>query len=348
MDILINPLRGRDGAMAALDGVPMPVTDVSRARALLRRCPKFAATPLLEAPDLARNCGVGAISVKDERARMGLGSFKGLGAVYAIAEDAAADCARGETYVAASAGNHGMSVATGARAFGAHAVIYIANSVSERFAARLRDQGARVIRKGDTYEASMAAAVSAAQTNGWQLLSDSSWPGYFQRPLRVMQGYLVLMAEIQGQIAAPPSHVFVQAGVGGLAAAVSVMVRQYWGDEPRIVVVEPAAAPALKASIAAGRPVVVKGSQTAMARLDCKEPSLIALHGLARDADVFCAISEDEGREGADVAGLFDLATTASGAAGLAGLLAGAAHREALGLDGDSRVLLILSEEPHG
>ena len=345
MDIIINKLRGKPNAIYGLDDVPFPSIDAAPPQALIARCPKAAITPLIAAPDIAQACNVGTVLIKDERARMGLGSFKALGAAYVIADDASRDDVRGVTYVTASAGNHGLSLAAGAQAFGARAVVYIAQSVAEQFARRLQAQGAEVRREGDTYEQSMQAAALAAERNDWRLLSDSSWPGYMDRPYRLMQGYLVLMAEVAGQVSAPPSHIIVQAGVGGLAGAVAAYARHIWGDFPRIIVVEPDAAPALAASINAAKVVRAEGPVSNMGRLDCKEPSLIALKGLAHDADVFATISEDEGLLGAKQAELAGLVSTPSGAAGLAGLMASAALREPLGLDETSTVLLILSEE---
>ena len=104
---------------AALSDMPRPSVDADRPAALLSRCPKAAVTPLVLSPALAERAGVGAVIVKDERARMGLGSFKALGAAYVIARDAEDGVARGKTYVTASAGNHGLSVAAGAQVFGA-------------------------------------------------------------------------------------------------------------------------------------------------------------------------------------------------------------------------------------
>lgn len=345
MILLKNPFRGDPDALPSLAEAPWPSVDAALPTALIRRCPKAGVTPMLSLPDMAAETGVGAVLIKDERGRMGLGSFKALGAAFVIAHDAARGDVSDVTYVTASAGNHGMSVAAGAQAFGAQAVVYIADTVPQSFADRLRAQGAGVVREGATYEASMAAAAKAAQANGWQVLSDSSWPGYYQHPHRLMQGYLVLMGEIADQITTPPSHIFLQAGVGGLAGAVAAMARHIWGDAPRIVVVEPEVAPALAASIAAGKPVRADGPVSAMGRLDCKEPSLIALRGLARDADIFATISESEGFAGAELARDHGLETTPSGAAGLAGLLSSGLHRAALGLSETSRVLLILSEE---
>ena len=272
---------------------------------------------------------------------MGLGSFKALGAAYVIARDAEAGPVDDRTYVTASAGNHGMSVAAGAHVFGARAVVYIAETVPEAFAHRLRDLGAEVHRAGAIYEDSMASAAKAVDRNGWELLSDSSWEGYFDRPHTLMEGYLVLMEEAVRQMPAPPTHIFLQAGVGGLAAAAAAYARKAWDRAPRIIVVEPEVAPPIFASAEAGQPVVTAGPSSAMGRLDCKEASLIALKGLARDADDFLLITEADGTAGADAAAAAGMPTTPSGAAGLAGLLAA---RGALDLSEASRVLLILSE----
>ena len=342
---LINPYCGQ--------GLPdltlTPSQDAQAVARLLALCPNHTQTPLLDLPDLARRAGIGTLRVKDERGRMGLGSFKALGAAYAIAHQAVSvvqgdDWARalaGRIYVTASAGNHGLSVAAGARLFGARAVIYLAETVPEAFAIRLRAKGATIVRAGATYEESMQAAEEAAAAQHWTLLSDSSWPGYTDIPFRVMEGYLHLMTEVASQIDAPPTHVLVQAGVGGLAAAVAVQARALWGDDLVILVVEPAAAPALFDSIRQGALVTAEGPVSMMGRLDCKTPSLIALAGLARDACMFATISEAEAASGVEVLAEHGLATTGSGGAGLAALLAGVP-----GIGASSRVLAFLSEGP--
>ncbi|MEM7239699.1 MAG: pyridoxal-phosphate dependent enzyme [Pseudomonadota bacterium] len=306
-------------------------------------------TPLRSAPEIARLSGVSEVRIKDERGRMGLGSFKALGAAYVIAHDAAASGAGSlgnTTYVTASAGNHGLSVAAGSRIFGARSVVYIAETVPESFADRLRSEGAEAKREGATYEDSMAAAAKAADDNGWRLLSDSSWPGYYERPHRLMEGYLVLMSEVFDDMAEAPTHIFLQAGVGGLAGAAAALARVEWGDGPAITVVEPEAAPALIGSIKAGRSTITDGPVSAMGRLDCKEPSLIALKGLARDADHFVTLTEEEAQSGTRHLADHGLATTPSGGAGVAALLAASTHRSELNLGPESRVLTILSEGP--
>ncbi len=340
---LENPWRGRGMDNADL----FPLTDARDVARLLQRCPAHAPAPLRNVSDLAARLGVAQLWVKDERARMGLGSFKALGAACAIAREAAATNApdlrhalQGRVYVTASAGNHGLSVAAGARLFGARGVIYLCDTVPEAFVARLRAKGAEVVRAGADYQASMQAAAKAAQANGWTLLSDSSWPGYTELPLRVMEGYLQLAAEAVEQIEQPPTHILLQAGVGGLAAAVAAHARQVWGDGAQIIVVEPDAAPALIESIRAGKLVDTTGPVSCMGRLDCNTPSMIALNGLARDADVLVTISEADAQRAVDLLAEYGLPTTPSGAAGVAALLAG------LDLPREARVMAILSEGP--
>jgi len=337
-----NPWRGKGLPDDVLAGAPAPSVVAELPEGLLERCPAARETPL---HDIEHFGGAGRVYVKDERTRMHLGSFKALGAAYVIAHDAvetgAADpegALQGRTYVTASAGNHGMSVAAGARVFGANAVVYLSDTVPESFAERLRGKSARVVRAGEDYEASMSAAKQAAEDNGWILLSDSSWPGYFERPHRLMEGYLVLAAEAARQMGDEvPTHILLQAGVGGLAGACAAYFRKVWGEAPEIIVVEPEAAPALQASIEAGKPVATQGPVSAMGRLDCKEPSLIALKGLARDADTFVTLTEEEAAAVLPELARHDLASTESGAAGLAAL-------RLMRLGPEARVLCILSE----
>lgn len=344
MDILHNTAALSQTLLSALPEVPFPSTDAERTMALLSRCPAAGTTPLVMSEALAGIAQVAEVWVKDERGRMGLGSFKALGAAYVIARDAEAGTAKGQTYVTASAGNHGLSVAAGAAAFGAKAVIFLADTVPEAFAARLRDLGAEVRRHGAIYEESMTGAADFATSEGYTLLSDSSWQGYFERPHILMEGYLALMREVVDQLDQAPTHIFLQAGVGGLAAASAAYARKAWGQGPRIIVVEPDAAPALFASIKAGQPQVTTGPASDMGRLDCKEPSLIALKGLARDANDFILITEAEGAAGSKTSQSAGFASTPSGAAGVAGLLAALTDPAALGLTTDARVLVILSE----
>ncbi len=354
MEILHNPHRGR-GLEALGDLGTRVVSDPKAARALFQICPLSSVTPLRNEPELAGRLGVGGLHLKDESDRMGLGSFKALGAVHAISRlaveivgtsptsEEVSGALKGEVFVCASAGNHGLSVAAGARIFGARAVVYVSEAVPEAFATRLRERGAEVVRSGSNYEESMMASLDAAQDNGWTLLSDSSWPGYEELPSRVMEGYLISGAEVVEAVPVPPSHIFLQAGVGGFAAAMTALFRSQWGDGPVIVVVEPQSARCLTESVRAGQPVVAPGPVSTMGRLDCKEVSHIALARLAADADYFVAIEDEMSEKTVLRLAEHGVETTPSGAAGLSGAWNAAGE---LGLDESSRVLAFITEGP--
>ena len=258
------------------------------------------------------------------------------------------------TVTCATAGNHGRSVAHGAQLVGARCVIFMHHGVSDGRVAAIARFGAEIMRVDATYDDAVAECARVAEANGWTVVSDSSWPGYERIPGLVMQGYTALVREAQRQLEAPPTHVFVQAGVGGIAATVAGYLALAQGaDRPVVVVVEPARAACVFESARAGTAVrIAAGEPTVMAMLECYEPSLVAWRILARTADGFMTVEEDEAlaavnRLARPMAGDPPLVAGESGGVGLAGLMqvaADAALRDALGLDGGARVLLINTE----
>lgn len=312
------------------------ISSADRPLAMLQQCPAYASTPMQNEPGLATELGIGEILVKDESKRMRLGSFKALGGAFAVAQmisDAGDGCnleddktkkvAAEMTFVTASAGNHGLSVAAGARVFGAKAVIILASTVPEGFADRIRSLDAKVIRVDGTYEDSVAFAREAADENGWLLLADGTWEGYVDRPAMVMEGYTVLAEECRVEFEAMgiwPSHVLLQAGVGGFAAAIAAHIRDFWAHQPEIVIVEPEFAPCLINSIRAGRMTRGDGEESSMGRLDCKDASLIAFEALRQDANTFITVTEAEAKWAVETYAKYGYQTTESGAASLAAI----------------------------
>ncbi|MFN8675954.1 MAG: diaminopropionate ammonia-lyase [Thermomicrobiales bacterium] len=332
-------------------------------------------TPLTALPAMAEHLGVASIQVKDEGQRLGLGSFKALGGSYAVIrlvlEAASADLGRDVdiadlampdvrevaarmTFACATDGNHGRSVAMGAQLVGAMSVIFVHSGVSAERVAAIARYGARMIRVEGSYDESVREAARVAGEQGWTIVSDTTWPGYERIPGLVMQGYLALLREALREMAQPPTHVFVQAGVGGIAATVAGHLALVYGDDrPTFVVVDPARAACVVESARAGRPVVVpEGEPTVMAMLECYEPSLVAWRILARAADAFMTVDEDDAITamralaapvGADPA----LVVGESGGVGFAALcraVASPAIAAALGLDAGSRILLVNTE----
>ncbi|MEH6403759.1 MAG: diaminopropionate ammonia-lyase [Sneathiella sp.] len=309
--------------------------------AYLKACPVYVPSPLTK---IALNEGY-SVFAKDETSRMGLGAFKALGGPYAVArliedrwrdrhhEDLAPSRILDEdvkqvaaemTFVCASAGNHGLGVAAGARLFGASARIYLANSVPLEFEKRLARMGAEVVRAGDVYDESVAAALEDSNKTGATLLADGTWPGYTEIPMHVMEGYTVIAEELRHDFENSeiwPTHVYLQAGVGGLAAAIAYMIRKNWMVQPEIIVVEPDAAPCLQASSNAGHPIRADGPASNMGRLDCKEPSLVAWQTLESASVKYMTVTDGEAQAAAEDLKKHGIPTTPSGAAGLAALL---------------------------
>ena len=315
------------------------VPDPARPASLLRVCPAYKTTPLLET---AHPSG-GTLFLKDETQRMNLGSFKALGGVYAVAQLISMEWKKhhGEelnpedfgsekvkafasklTFVCASAGNHGLAVAVGARIFGANARIHLAREMPDAFERRLQEQKANVVRTSQTYDQSVAEALRDTETTGDILLADGSWPGYTVPPSFVMEGYTIIAEEMRQEFQAKkqwPTHVYLQAGVGGLAAAITYMIRKNWAKQPEIIIIEPDAAPCLMESSKAGRPVTVEGPVSNMGRLDCKAPSILAFDLLERSNVNYLTISDEEALEAVAILAEKGISTTPSGAAGLAG-----------------------------
>ena len=335
----------------------------------------YAPTPLVSLSGLAERIGVGRIDYKHEGPRFGLGSFKALGGSYAamrvlqrelsaqlgrgvtleeIRSGALArDCA-GVTLVSATDGNHGRSLAWGCQRFGAPCRIYIHAEVSEGRAAAMRDLGAEVIRIAGDYDDSVRLAKEEAATNGWFVVSDTSWEGYSEPPRDVMAGYGVMTREVCAALEAPPTHVFLQGGVGGLAGSVAAALRQFYGvGSPRVVIVEPDRAACLFDSARAGQATnFTITEETIMAGLSCGEPSEMAWQILAEEARDFLTIPDRivaptvrllaQGACGDPV-----VEAGESAVAGLAALIAArqdADLSDSLGLEATSRVLLIGSE----
>lgn len=317
------------------------VPDPSKPARLLRVCPAYEETPVLE---IAQPFG-GSLLVKDETQRMNLGAFKALGGVYAVAQliamewenhsgekleaegfasDEIKAFAKKLTFVCASAGNHGMAVAAGARIFGANSRIHLAREMADAFEKRLQAQGANVVRSSQTYDESVAEALRDVEASDDILLADGSWPGYTVPPALVMEGYTIIAEEMRREFEAIkqwPSHVYLQAGVGGLAAAITFMIRKNWAVQPEITIVEPEAAQCLTASSKAGQVVTVEGPVSNMGRLDCKAPSILAFDVLERSNVEYLAVSDEEAEQAVAKLAEDGIATTPSGAAGLAGLI---------------------------
>ncbi|BDF77349.1 diaminopropionate ammonia-lyase [Pyramidobacter piscolens] len=299
-----------------------------KVRAFHRSFPEYAPTPLADLPHLARELGVAALRVKDESHRFGLNAFKVLGGSYClgrcVAERLGLDpdsltfaeltspevLAKidGTTFVTATDGNHGRGVAWTAAKLKQRCVVYMPKGSAAERLENIRRTGADASITEFNYNDTVALARDTAAKNGWTLVQDTSWPGYEEIPLRIMQGYLTMTLETAEQLGGKkPTHVFLQAGVGSMpAAAAAFFANLYGAERPIVTIVESNQADCIYRTAAArdGKIHAVNGDmRTIMAGLACGVPGMTAWELLRRCADNFVSMPDYPAAQGMRILG---------------------------------------------
>ncbi|GIN99018.1 PLP-dependent lyase/thiolase [Siminovitchia terrae] len=272
----------------------------------------YLETPLHQLKHLADHLDVADIRAKDESYRFGLNAFKVMGGIYAIAkyladrlganiEDLSFEELQSPsvkekfgtlTFISATDGNHGRGVAWAARELGHHSVIYMPKGSSLQRLNAIRNEGAKADITAFNYDDTVRMCANLADENGWIMVQDTAWDGYEDIPLWIMQGYASIAKEVAEQLKStgsePPTHVFLQAGVGSFAAAIAAYMVQYYRENPpKIVVVEPDKADCFYRSFTSkegNREIVVGDMDTIMAGLACGEPNTRAFRLLRQYA----------------------------------------------------------------
>ena len=291
--------------------------------------PMYERTPLARQEALAAELGVKDIFVKDESYRFGLNAFKVLGGSYALGKVVAqkldmdlkdlpferlvSDEIREKlgdvTFVTATDGNHGRGVAWTANQLKQHSIVYMPAGSAEERADNIAKEGAEVIITDTNYDESVRMANARAEENGYVMVQDTAWDGYEEIPLWIMQGYMTMAYEIEMELRMmqkKPTHVFLQAGVGSLAAAVTgFFANAYPGEEkPIITIVEPDVVACIYESAVAGERRLIGGEySTIMAGLACGEPNTVGLKVLMDYADNFIAAADEYAAYGMRVLG---------------------------------------------
>jgi diaminopropionate ammonia-lyase len=365
-----------DGPAVALtqprpqDALALP--DAASPGAYHATIPGYAPSPLRQAPAAAARLGVARVLVKDESSRLGLPSFKVLGASWAVRRALAAHLGAADSELqtfddlrravaglplalsAATDGNHGRALARIASLLGLQCQIYVPdNTVKARIEA-IASEGATVtVVDGGYNDAVLRSARDDG--NGCLVISDTSWPGYERVPGWVIEGYATVFDELEAQLsdqAQPrPDAVAVPIGVGALAAAV---VRHFWSaspPRPRLIGVEPSSAACVLESVAAGEIRTLSHPQDSiMAGLNCATPSLIAWPLVSVGLDAYVAVPDDRVAEAMAVLAQDGIVAGETGAGGLVGMMAltdeptAAAVGRELGIGEDSTVLLLCTE----
>ena len=371
----INPLRRDEPDWSTPELAYLQAIRDRRQLPLHRALPGYAPSPLRELPDLARELGLGGLVVKDESHRCDIDAFKALGASYAIysvlcdrwREDHGEDLPvtifddpelrarlHPTTFTAATDGNHGRAVAWAAHLLGQSAVIYMPADTAAARIASIEREGAEVRLIEGTFDHCVTMCARTAETESWQVIADTAYPGNMVIPGHIMTGYSTIFAEIADQLTGPVGVVLLPAGVGGLAAAgTASFVQRLGARRPRLVCVEPEESACFLESIlhGDGTPIAARGNQQSlMVGLCCGVPSLLAWPVVRDGMDLFLAISDDHVPQAMRAYHRHGVTSGESGASTLAGLLALlqrddlAAARRHLDLGPQSRVLVINTE----
>ncbi len=289
--------------------------------AVYRSLPEYLPTPLLSLRNLAHELSVGEILVKDESHRFGLNAFKALGSAYAIyrfvqkhLQESGRQCPAADqfyreptlpkgtfVFCTATDGNHGRGVAWVARKLGQDAVIYMPKNSAHARIENIRKEGAEVIIVDGSYDDAVVRCAKDALARGWQIISDTSWPGYEEIPRWIQAGYLTMFEEIHADGTVPVDFVIIPAGVGALAAAAAWYYNRIYPElRPKLVSVEPIGADCLLQSVLSetGEPVSLRGEPASiMAGLNCGTPSRIAWPFVKQGFDLFMTVTDDVARE---------------------------------------------------
>ena len=253
----------------------------------------YSSTPLILLNKLNQKLKLNKIYYKDESKRFHLKSFKALGGAYAVEKIIKGNDKK--VISAATAGNHGRSVAWSSQKNDLECKIFISEFVSESRAKVMRSFGADVIRVKGNYEDSLKECIKQSNKNNWQIVQDVAWEDYKLVPQLTMAGYSVMMKEISEQIKDEKiSHVILQAGVGGMAAAMVAGIAKYLDHVPKIIIVEPDTAACVLESIKLGKIEKISiEKESIMGGMSCNEVSLVPWEILKNSVHFCVTISDD-------------------------------------------------------
>ena len=323
--------------------------DIDEAYESISNWEGYSQTPLIELNKLSRELNLNKIYYKDESKRFNLKSFKALGGAYAVEKVSKGN--KNIIVATATAGNHGRSVAWGAKRLGLECKIFISEYVSDARGKAMADLGADVIKVSGNYEKSLIECIKQSTNNNWQIVQDVAWKDYMLVPKYTMAGYSVMMKEIVDQIKNDQiTHIILQAGVGGMAAAMVAGIARYLNNIPVTIVVEPDSAACVLESIKTGKieKIDIK-RESLMGGMSCGEVSLVPWEILKNSVKYCISLPDD------DIAKTMKLLGNASfsnekiiagenSAPGVISLIASCEDekiREKLKLNNDSNILLI-------
>ncbi|MDA9664634.1 diaminopropionate ammonia-lyase [Candidatus Pelagibacter sp.] len=254
----------------------------------------YSPTPLISLNKLSKELNLNNIFYKDENKRFNLKSFKALGGAYAVEKVTKGN--KDIVVATATAGNHGRSVAWGARRLGLKCKIFISEFVSDARGQAMADLGADVIKVKGNYEKSLIQCIKQSTENNWQIVQDVAWKDYMVVPKYTMAGYTVMMKEIINQIKNEKiTHIILQAGVGGMAGAMVAGIARYLENVPVTIVVEPDSAACVMESIKTGKIEKIDiQRESLMGGMSCGEVSLVPWEILKNSVKHCISLPDDD------------------------------------------------------
>ena len=268
--------------------------DIDEAYSSISNWKDYSPTPLIELNKLSKELNLNKIFYKDESKRFDLKSFKALGGAYAVEKITKGN--KDIVVATATAGNHGRSVAWGARRLGLKCKIFISEFVSEARGQAMADLGADVIKVKGNYEKSLIECIKQSTENNWQIVQDVAWKDYMLVPKYTMAGYTIMMKEIVNQISNDQiTHIILQAGVGGMAGAMVAGIAKYLKNVPETIVVEPDSAACVMESIKTGKieKIDIK-RESLMGGMSCGEVSLVPWEILKNSVKFCISLPDDD------------------------------------------------------
>jgi len=272
----------------------LPEKFIDEAAHAISKWKNYTPTPLRILNKLNEELGFKGIYYKDEDKRFNLKSFKALGGAFAV--DKIANQKKNVVVSTATAGNHGRSVAWGAQRLGLKCKIFISEYVSKSRAIAMEKLDAEVIRVKGNYDNSLRECIKQSEQNNWEIVQDVSWTGYKEVPKLIMAGYSIMIKEIMDQIKNDSfTHVFLQAGVGGMAASMIAGFAKYSTNIPKFIIVEPENANCVFKSIKNNKMTRVDiVNETIMGGMSCGDVSTVAWEILKDSSNYSLTITDDE------------------------------------------------------
>ena len=271
----------------------LSIKEIDEAYSSISNWKGYSKTPLLELNKLTKELKLNKIFYKDESKRFDLKSFKALGGAYAVEKVSKGN--KDIVVATATAGNHGRSVAWGAKRLSLKCKIFISEFVSDARGKAMADLGADVVKVKGNYEKSLIECIKQSTNNDWQIVQDVAWKDYMTVPKYTMAGYTVMMKEIVDQIKNDQiTHIILQAGVGGMAGAMVAGIARYLKNIPEIIVVEPDSAACVMESIKTGKIEKIDiERESLMGGMSCGEVSLVPWE-ILKNSVMYCISLPDD------------------------------------------------------